>query len=367
MTIHQSAPLTGKPDLKGLFPDELALALAPLSVPAFRAKQVFRWLHQKLVTDFAAMSDLPAALRDALAGAFTLTALRTRQADAAADGTTKFLFTLADGQMIETVYIPAPARGTVCLSTMVGCPFGCTFCATGQSGFTRNLTAAEIIDQVYRVQASLPEGQRVTNLVYMGMGEPLANYEQTLRSVRLLLHPLGLDLAQRRITLSTVGLAPAMERLADEGLQLNLALSLHAPTQAGRLKLLPIAKKYPLESVMAAARYYVRRTGRKVAFEYTVVPGSNDSAEDAAALSALLRHLQCMVNVIPLNPTEGLPVGLRLPAAELPARAARFLHLLRGHGVEAALRRSRGGEIAGACGQLRRQVETEGNGPLSEP
>lgn len=349
-------PRAGRPELKGLFPDELAAALAPLELPAYRGKQLFSWMHRRLAPAFAVMSDLPAELRARLDAAFTLATLELRQAAAAPDGTTKSLFALADGHTIETVYIPEATRGTVCVSTMVGCPFGCTFCATGQSGFTRHLSAAEIVDQVYRVQASLPAGQRVSNVVYMGMGEPLGNYEAVLRSIRLLIHPQGLNLAQRHLTVSTVGLTPAMERLATEGLQVNLALSLHAPTQAGRLKLLPIAKKYPLDGVMAAARTYVRRTGRKVTFEYTVVPGSNDAEDDARLLAGLVRHLQCLVNVIPLNPTEGLPPGLRLPAADLAARAERFAALLRRHGVEAALRRSRGGEIAGACGQLRRRA-----------
>jgi 23S rRNA (adenine2503-C2)-methyltransferase len=344
-------------DGKGMFPEELAALLTPLGVPAFRAKQIFAWLHRRLVTDFAAMTDISTELRATLAANFALTVLQVRQAVSSPDGTTKYLFALADGHIVETVYIPETARGTVCVSTMVGCPFGCTFCATGQSGFVRNLSAAEIIDQVYRIQAALPEGRRVTNVVYMGMGEPLANYDNVLRSVRLLIHPQGLDLAQRRITISTVGLTPAIERLAEEGLQVNLAISLHAPTQAGRVRLLPIAKKYPLPELMAAARQYVLRTGRKVTFEYTVIPGSNDHEEDALALAGLVRHLQCLVNVIPLNPTAGMPSGMRLPATELVTRAEQFVILLRRHGVEAALRRSRGGDVAGACGQLRNRAE----------
>ncbi|HEX2949973.1 MAG TPA: 23S rRNA (adenine(2503)-C(2))-methyltransferase RlmN [Armatimonadota bacterium] len=357
MTIAKLPVATGKSDIKGYLPDELVEALAPLGIPAYRGKQIFSWLHRRLVHDFSVMTDLPADLRTVLTNAFNITVLSKRHEDIAEDGTTKYLFALADGQCIETVYIPEATRGTVCVSTMVGCPFGCTFCATGQSGFTRNLTAAEIVDQVYRVQAALPEGRHVTNLVFMGMGEPLANYTNVLYAIRLLIHPQGLNLAQRRITVSTVGITPAMERLADEGLQVNLALSLHAPSQEGRLKLLPIAKKYPLDGVMTAARQYVRRTGRKVTFEYTVVPGSNDTDEDARKLTELVRHLQCLVNVIPLNPTEGLPRGMRLSATELRARAEHFVVTLRRHGVEASLRRSRGGEVAGACGQLRRRME----------
>jgi 23S rRNA (adenine2503-C2)-methyltransferase len=208
------------------------------------------------------------------------------------------------------------------------------------------------VDQVYRVQAASPE-TRVSNVVFMGMGEPLANYDATLRAVRLLMHPQGLNLSARRLTLSTVGIIPGIERLADEGLGVNLAVSLHAPTQAERVKLVPIAKKYPLDSLMAAVRQYVHRTSRKVTFEYTVVPGQNDRPEDAAALAALVRRLQCVVNVIPLNPTLGMPPRLRIDRAALHQAAARFADALRTHGVEVALRRSRGSEVGGACGQLR--------------
>ncbi len=340
------------PDLKRLLPEELVAVFAEFGAPAFRARQLFAWLHRRGVTTFEAMTDQPADFRRWLAESATLTVLHTAQTQTALDGTTKYLFALADGETIETVAIPDGARVTVCVSTQVGCAFGCVFCATGGRGFTRQLTTSEIVDQVYRVQAALPVG-RVTNVVFMGMGEPLANFEELLPALRLLVHPLGLDLAQRRLTVSTVGLPPGIERLADAGLQVNLAISLHAPTQAGRVKLLPIAKKYDLDAVMAAARYYLRRTGRKVSFEYTVVPGANDGVADADALAALLRGMQCMVNVIPLNPSEGLPPHMRLTHPELVARAAHFADLLRARHVEVSLRRSRGGEVTGACGQLR--------------
>ncbi len=343
------------PDLKGLLPEEIAAALAPLGAPAFRAKQLFAWLHRRGVTRVDEMTDLPADLRQTLSTHFHLTAHSMLERATAADGTTRYLFGLADGQTIESVYIPEATRATLCVSSQVGCPFGCTFCATGQSGFTRNLTAAEIVDQVYRVQAELPEGRRITNVVYMGMGEPLANYDAVIRSVRLLIHPLGLDLAQRRITLSTVGIVPGIERLAQEGLQVNLAISLHAPTQADRVKLVPIARKYDLDSLMAATRRYVQTTGRKVTFEYTVVPGSNDREADAEALAALVRRLQSLVNVIPLNPAEGQPAGMRLHPQELRARAEQFAEMLRRRRVEVAVRASRGGEVTGACGQLRQR------------
>ncbi|HOF88559.1 MAG TPA: 23S rRNA (adenine(2503)-C(2))-methyltransferase RlmN [Armatimonadota bacterium] len=336
-------------DVKGLFPDELAAVLAALDAPAYRAKQLFAGMHRRLATSFAALSELPAALREALAARCRLTALETRRRVEAPDGTAKYLFGLADGRAVESVRIPEADRVTVCLSSMVGCPFGCGFCATGQAGFARGLSAAEMVDQVYRIQADLPAGRHVTNVVYMGMGEPLANYDAVVRSIRLLNHPLGLHLGQRRITLSTVGIVPGIERLADEGLQVGLAISLHAPTQAARARLVPIAKKYPLDALMAAARRFVRRTGRKVTFEYTVAPGRNDSDADADALAALVRGLRTLVNVIPLNPTPGFTTA---PGADLRAAADRFVRALRARGVEAALRQSRGAEVGGACGQL---------------
>jgi 23S rRNA (adenine2503-C2)-methyltransferase len=349
-TTQVSDTYTGNADVKELFPEELAEVLTALGAPAYRAKQLFSWMHRRLATAVDAMTDLPAALRAALAERCRLTALETRRRVEAADGTVKYLFGLADGRAVESVRIPEEDRVTVCLSTMVGCPFGCGFCATGQGGFERNLTAAEIVDQVYRVQADLPAGQQVTNVVYMGMGEPLANYDAVVRSVRLLNHPLGLNIGQRRITLSTVGIVPGIERLADEGLQVGLAISLHAPTQAARARIVPIAKKYPLETLIAAARQYVRRTGRKVTFEYTVVPGQNDADADADALAALVRGLQSLVNIIPLNPTPGFKTA---KGADLRAAADRFTSALRARGVEAARRKSRGAEVGGACGQLK--------------
>ena len=343
------------PDIGALYPQELARRFTARGVPAFRAKQLFAWVHRKMINDFSEMHTLPAALRANLAEEFHLTTVKTHRSFTAGDGTTKYLFMLEDGHVIETVYMPEKTRGTVCVSTMVGCPVGCSFCASGQSGFVRNLTASEIVQQVYRVQAALPEDRRVSHVVYMGMGEPLANYDQVLRSVRLLIHADGLNLAQRHITISTVGILPGIERLSHEGLQVNLAISLHAPTQQGRERFIPVAKKYPIDDLMTSARHYVQRTGRKVTFEYTVAPDVNDAESDAIALSKLVRHLQCLVNVIPLNPIDRPGDDARQIAQRTLERAERFVGYLTTHHVEAALRRSRGADIAGACGQLRRQ------------
>lgn len=346
-------------DISALNLQELAALLRPHSVPAYRAKQIFNWIHGKLVTDFAAMSNLPQALRSTLATEFTFTSLEIHREFTSGDGTKKYLFMLEDGNVIETVYIPGKSRSTVCVSTMVGCPFGCEFCASGKSGFVRNLTASEIIQQVYRVQAALPEGQRVSNVVYMGMGEPLANYDPVLRSVRLLIHPDGLNLAQRHITISTVGVLPGMERLSHEGLQVTLAISLHAPTQQQRQLIVPSAKKYPIDEIITSARHYVQRTGRKVTFEYTLVPGRNDGEHNADALAKLLRYLQCMVNVIPVNPTDKPDENSAANAKLTMERAERFVEYLANRHLEVALRHSRGVEIAGACGQLRRQEHSK--------
>ena len=330
-----------------LLPEELQVELLPMGMPAFRAKQLFNWLHRRNVTDYAAMANLPADLRAKLAERYPLTVLEEQQVSRSSDGTVKYLFRLADGETIETVYIPSNSRTTVCISTMVGCPFGCVFCATGQSGFRRNLTTAEIIGQVYHIQALLGKERRISNVVFMGMGEPLANYDEVIRAVRLLIHPDGLDLAQRHITISTVGIVPGIKRLAKEGIQVNLAISLHSPFQNVRAQMIPVAKQYPLRELLQAVREYLAETSRKVTFEYTVIHGKNDSAVDATSLANLIRRMCCMVNVISMNPTPDMPAKTTVP------EAASFVALLVDAGIEAVLRRSRGGEIDGACGQLR--------------
>jgi 23S rRNA (adenine2503-C2)-methyltransferase len=339
-------------DLKGMFPEEISTALAPLGVPAYRGRQVFAWLHKRLASGPEAMTDLSAETRALLTQHFNITTLTEKVVRPSPDGTTKYVFTLPDGKVIEAVYLPERGRATVCVSSMVGCPFQCAFCATGRAGYTRNLTAAEIVAQVYHIQAAHPE-LRISNVVFMGMGEPLANYVAVVRALRLLMHPQGLGLSQRHLTISTVGVIPGIERLAEEeGLHVNLAVSLHAPTQEARVRLVPVAKKYALDPLMTAVRQYVRRTGRKVTFEYTVVPGVNDREADAEALVHLVRRLQCLVNIIPLNPSEPVPRGVRTDAVDAVARAVRFAGDLKRMGIEVAVRRSRGADVVGACGQL---------------
>jgi len=336
-------------DLKGLLPEELAELLQSLGEPAYRAGQIFRWLHHAGVSDFSAMTDLSQELRARLAAASRITELAVRAHEISrADGTHKFLFGLADGAAVETVVIPHPTRTTVCVSTQVGCAFGCLFCASGAEGFVRNLTAAEIVDQV--IQAGRHTRQRLSNAVFMGMGEPLANYDNTRQAVRLLHEPAGLGLSYRRISISTCGLPAAIRKLADEGPAVHLALSLHAPDDELRNRLMPVNRQHPMAELLAAGHYYVRQTGRKMSLEYALLAEVNDSPAQARKLAGLARGWRCMVNLIPLNPT---PAEV---AASPSPRVSEFVRTLRELGVEVAVRRSYGADIRAACGQLRAGV-----------
>jgi len=332
-------------DLTALLPEELTEFMARLGQPGYRARQVFCWLHRG--ASFAGMSDLPRPLRDRLsqearAGTLALVARQT-----APDGATKLGLRAADGHLIETVLMPYARRTTVCVSSQIGCAYGCVFCATGQQGLTRSLSAGEIVEQVVRAQG-LARPRRVSNVVFMGMGEPLANYDAVMRAVRLLNHPWGLRIAARHVALSTCGLPEEIRRLASEDLQVALAVSLHAGDDEVRSQLVPINRRHPIAEVVRAARDYARQTGRKVAFEYMVAAGLNDTPDQARRVAELLTGMPAMVNVIPQNPTG--------QGGEPDARAARaFAGLLRSHGLEVAVRRSRGGQILGACGQLSSQ------------
>lgn len=339
-------------DILSLTPDEasttLAEWLAGRGDPPYRVRQILPRLWQRPVERWEDATDLPAELRQALASAFPLQRLRVAAHQVSADGTQKFLWELADGEAIESVLIPEGRRRTLCISSQVGCPLGCVFCATGQMGWRRNLTTAEIVTQVrelvLRDPASMP-----TNIVFMGMGEPLLNWEAVDHALTIFNHPHGFRLGARHITLSTVGLLPALERFAARPEQFRLALSLHAPTPALRRTLMPIERKYHLPDVLAA----LRRFARRVTLEYVLIADRNDSLEAADALAAIARPLGAHVNLLPLHP-GGAP-GLR-PSP--PARMLAFERRLKTHGVEAVLRRSRGLDISAACGQLR--VELEG-------
>jgi 23S rRNA (adenine2503-C2)-methyltransferase len=331
--------------LPGLFPDELEQRLVGWGEPAYRARQIFLNVHRRGVLDPREMTDVPLALRERLMAAGSQEVRRLQSIDGL---TAKLLLRLHDGQEIEAVELNTALDGgrkTICVSTQAGCAMGCVFCVTGQFGFARNLEAGEIVEQVLRLSTA---ARPVTNVVFMGMGEPLANYDETLRAIRLLTHPDGLRLGARRITLSTSGLAPAMRRLANEGLQIGLAISLHAPNDELRSSLMPVNRRWPIAEVLDAAANYVNRTGRRVSFEYTLMAGVNDSDALADDLARLLRRRTCHVNLIPLNPTDD--PNLHASSTE---RALSFESRLRQAGIAATIRVNRGRDILAACGQLR--------------
>lgn len=339
-------------ELVGLTLDELETTAAGLGEPRYRGRQLARWIYQHRAGTFEEMTDLPRAFRDRLARLATLTRLRVlRRVDSSHDLTTKFLLGLADGATIETVLMRyEDGRRTVCVSTQVGCGMGCTFCATGLAGLVRNLTAGEVVDQVLAV--SEETGERPTHVVFMGMGEPLANYKALMQALRTIADPEGFALSARSITVSTVGLVPMMDRLAAEDLPIRLAVSLHAPTNRLRNRLVPINRRYPLESLMAACHRYVEKTGRRISFEYALMRGVNDSAQHAELLVDLLMGLRCHVNLIPLNPIPNSPYQ---PSHE--EDVARFQKILNAAGIPTTVRLRRGIEINAGCGQLRQAVQ----------
>jgi 23S rRNA (adenine2503-C2)-methyltransferase len=333
---------------------ELEARVQELGVPAYRARQVWGWAYRQLAPDYAAMRNLPGGLRETLAAALPLTLLDPVRTLTADDGETiKALSRTGDGQLLETVLMLYPDRATVCVSCQVGCAVGCAFCATGLMGLARNLSAGEMVAQVVdAARQAHARGRALTNVVMMGMGEPLQNYAETMRFVRIIHDPAGLDIGARRITISTSGIVPKIEALAEEPLQLNLAVSLHAPNDELRSRLVPINRRYPIAVLMDAVDRYTAKTGRRVSFEYALMRGINDGDEIARELGALLRGRLCHVNLIPLNPVDVLPYE-RPDADEI----ARFVAILRDAGIPTTVRYSRGLDIDAACGQLRAKEE----------
>lgn len=326
--------------------------LTGLGEPAYRAKQIWQWLYRRYAADFAEMTNLPHSLRERLAANAALDVGPVIAEQRSSDGQTKkVLFQLADGQQIETVLMRYDKRRTLCISTQAGCAMGCVFCATGQMGFFRHLSVGEIVAQVMHFARELAaEGEHVTNVVFMGMGEPLHNYENTLTAVDRLTDPAGFNLGARKITISTVGLAPAIRRYADEKRQTPLAVSLHAATDAERNKLIPVNRKWPIADIIEACRYYVEKTGRRITFEWALIAHENDTTEQAQALGRLLQGMLCHVNLIPLNPTQ--KYGGR-PSSR--ARVNAFQQELARYGVSSTVRVRRGIDIQAGCGQLKGQ------------
>jgi 23S rRNA (adenine2503-C2)-methyltransferase len=347
------------PALTGLSPAALASWLAEAGQPNFRANQILEWIWKKKVTSYAAMSNLPAALRDQLAESFRLTALEHTQTQGAADTTRKFLFRLHDGRYVESVLIPAnPAlygeasdRRTLCVSSQVGCAYGCKFCASGLAGFTRNLDAAEIAGQV--LAAEQLSGERVDSLVFMGMGEPLANLDALLAAIALITGEKTLHLGARHLTISTSGLVPQIRQLAAHPQQIRLAISLHGATDEVRQQIMPINKKWPVAELFDALDFWNREKNQKLTLEYILIQGVNDSLEQAAILARHARRLSAKVNLIPYNTVEGLE-WKRPPNNHCRA----FQQILKDEGVTANLRLEKGHDIDAACGQLRLKQET---------
>ena len=326
-----------------------------LGQPAFRAKQIFSWIHRKLVTDFSAMTDQPKALLQTFAENCTLAAPAIRRRQQSKDGTVKYLLELADGNCIETVLMRYHYGNTVCVSTQVGCAMGCRFCASTQAGRVRDLTPGEIAAEIYTAQKDT--GERVSHVVLMGIGEPLHNFDNVMDFLTLITCPEGLNIGMRNISLSTCGLVPKIDALAERKLQLTLSVSLHAPDNTVRSSMMPVNDAYPLEKLIPACRRYQKTTGRRISFEYSMVRGVNDSPEMARKLAELIRGMGAHVNLIPINPVDGSPYS-----ATDARNVQRFRQMLEDLGVNATVRRRLGADISAACGQLRREDAAQQQG-----
>ena len=336
-------------DIKSFTLEELKEEMALLGEKSFRAAQLYQWMHVKLARGFDEMTNLPRSLKEKCAEKYEYTSVKVvRMQESAIDGTRKYLFELKDGSLVESVLMKYKHGNSVCISSQVGCRMGCAFCASTIDGLERSLKPSEMLDQVYAI--TLLSKERVSNVVVMGTGEPMDNYDNLLRFLKLLTDENGLHISQRNVTVSTCGLVPEMRRLADEQLQITLALSLHATTDEKRRKLMPVANKYSIAELMEACAYYFEKTGRRITFEYSLVGGVNDTQEDARELSALIKDLNCHVNLIPVNPIKERD----FVQSGTPEIAA-FKNKLEKNGINVTIRREMGRDIDGACGQLRRR------------
>ena len=349
-----------KTDIKSLQLHELEVTVREFGEPVYRAKQIADWLYQRRVQAFDEMTDLPRQFRARLSELFTFSKINVVRVLGSRDTTRKFLFRLSDENLIETVLIPAsPAlygsrsdRRTICVSTQVGCAYGCKFCASGLDGFSRNLRPNEIVEQIIAVERE--SGEKVDNIVFMGMGEPLANLDNVMRAIRIINARWGLGIGARHITVSTSGLAPQIRKLADDLLQIRLAISLHGATDEVRNQIMPINRRYNLDKLLEACDYYAKQKKQRLTFEYILINNVNDSPEQARRLGRIARRLGAKVNLIPYNTVQGLPWSR--PQLE---QQDQFLSILRASGVAATLRREKGHDIEAACGQLRLQTKRE--------
>ena len=349
--------MSDKIDIKSLNQKELISFLEELGEKAFRAKQIYQWIHEKRVDSFGEMTNISKKLIETLNEKAYLTSLKKEEVQISKlDGTRKYLFLLEDGNVIESVLMRYKHGNSVCISSQVGCRMGCRFCASTLDGLVRGLTAGEMIDQIYQIGKDI--GERISNVVVMGTGEPLDNYDNLLKFIELLTDEHGINISQRNLTVSTCGIVPRMRQLADEKLAITLALSLHASNQEKRLELMPVANKYEIGEVIDACKYYFKQTGRRITFEYSLVGGVNDTDNDAKELALLIRGINCHVNVIPVNPIKERDY-VQSNAKVIEA----FKNKLEKDGINATVRREMGRDIDGACGQLRKRYK-DNNGNL---
>lgn len=338
-----------KKDIRSYTFEQLQAEMLQIGEKSFRSKQIYSWLHEKLADSFEEMTNLSKALREKLEQSYEIrkVSMLERQVSAI-DGTNKFLFELYDGNVVESVLMRYKHGNSVCISSQVGCRMGCRFCASTLDGLERNLTPSEMLGQIYEIQKI--SGERVSNIVIMGTGEPLDNYENFVTFIHMISDEHGLNISQRNITVSTCGIVPNMKRLAEENFQITLALSLHGSNQEKRKKLMPVANKYDLADVLETCDYYFNKTGRRITFEYSLVHGVNDTEEDAEELIRILKPRNCHLNLIPVNPIKERDF-------EKPTRqhAEKFKNKLEKTGINVTIRREMGSDIDGACGQLRRR------------
>ncbi len=336
------------PDIRSMYLPELKTLMEQLGDKPFRAKQLFEWLHGKRVESYDEMTNLPAGLRERLKSDYPLHSLRVvDMQESKMDGTRKYLFALHDGNVIESVWMKYKHGNSVCISSQAGCRMGCRFCASALDGLVRSLQASEMLEQIYHIQRLT--GERVSNVVVMGTGEPMDNYDSILRFIHLVSMPEGLGISQRNLTVSTCGIVPRIYDLADEKLAITLAISLHAPEDEKRKEMMPIASRYSIRELLDACRYYFDKTGRRLTFEYALAADANDAEADAERLAALLKGLNCHVNLIPINPVKERKYGRSAKKTVL-----NFQNKLEKCGINVTIRREMGSDIDGACGQLRK-------------